>query len=112
MEITFINQRLQKLCNSASKLIGEYGPKMATKIQQRLAELAAADNLEQLRNVPGHYHELSQNLAGLLAVSLIQPDRLAFKPTDSPRPQKADGGLDWSMVTKVTIVGIGDYHGS
>jgi len=110
MDVTFTNQKLQKLCNSAGKLNGQYGPKLAAKIRQRLAEIAAADNLEQLRSLPGHYHELTQNLAGTIAVSLIGADRLVFKPTDNPPPRRTDGGLDWSRVTKVTIVDIGDYH--
>lgn len=110
MEVTFTNQRLQKTCNSAGKLKGEYGTQMATVIQRRLADLAAADNLEQMRLLPGRCHELTQNLSGLLAMDLVHPKRLGLKPTDDPRPEKADGGLDWSRVTKVTIVGIGDYH--
>ncbi len=110
MEVAFANQRLHRLCNSASRLRGEYGPRMATLIQRRLADLVAADNLEIMRSVPGRCHELKQNLSGLIAVDLVHPDRLVFEPTDDPRPEKADGGLDWSRVTRITIVGIGDYH--
>jgi proteic killer suppression protein len=110
MELTFDKQRLQKICNSASKLNGEYGPRMAAVIRQRLFDLAAAENLDVMRSLPGRCHELTQNLAGLLAMDLVHPDRLVFRPTDEPPPEKADGGLDWSRVTRITIVGIGDYH--
>jgi proteic killer suppression protein len=55
-------------------------------------------------------HELTQNLKGLLAVNLVHPDRLAFRVANNPLPQKADGGLDWSKVTRIEIAGIGDYH--
>lgn len=111
MEVSFVNSKLQKVCNSSKKLRGEYGPRMADLIQQRLAELADSETLDDMRMLTGaKCHELTQNLKGLLAVALVHPDRLAFKPKNSPLPTKPDGGLDWSQVTHVEIVGIGDYH--
>jgi toxin HigB-1 len=111
MEVSFANSKLQKLCNSSKKLRGEYGPRMANLIQQRLAELADADTLEDLRMIPGaRCHELTQNLKGLLAVALVHPDRMAFRPNESPLPKKQDGGLEWSKVKHIEIAGIGDYH--
>ena len=111
MEVSFANSKLQKTCNSAKKLRGEYGPRMADLIQQRLAELADADTLEDMRVIPGaKCHELTQNLRGLLSVVLVHPDRLAFRPKESPLPKKQDGGLEWSKVKHIEIVGIGDYH--
>ncbi len=72
MEVSFTNSKLQKICNSAKKLRGDYGPRMADLIQQRLAELVDADTLEEMRTIPGaNCHELTQNLKGLLAVSLV-----------------------------------------
>lgn len=111
MEITFTNHKLAKLCNSASKLRGEYGSRMAKLIQQRLLELAAASTLEEMRSVTGaRCHELSQNWRGYLAVDLVHPDRLVFRPSDEPTPKKPDGGLDWAQVRTIEITGIGDYH--
>jgi proteic killer suppression protein len=110
MEVSFSNSKLQKTCNSANKLRGEYGPRMAELIQQRLADLAEAETLEEMRLLPGRCHELTQNLKGCLALDLVHPDRLAFRPNQTPIPKKADGGLNWLQVTKIEIVGIGDYH--
>lgn len=111
MEVFFSNSKLQKTCNSAKKLRGEYGPRMAELIQQRLAELADAATLDEMRTIPGaRCHELTQNLKGLLAVDLVHPKRLAFRPADSPQPRKPEGGLDWSRVTRIEVAGIGDYH--
>jgi hypothetical protein len=45
MEVSFSGAKLQKLCNSAAKLRGEYGPRMATLIQQRISELADSETL-------------------------------------------------------------------
>jgi toxin HigB-1 len=110
MLVTFGTAKLQKLCNSASKLRGEYGPRMAMLIQQRLAELDAAEVLDDMRHVTGaRCHELTGNLKGSLAVDLVHPDRLVFKP-DEPVPKLKDGGLDWTQVRSIQVVGIGDYH--
>lgn len=110
MEISFTNSKLAKVCNSESKLRGEYGPVLARWIQQRLGELDAAVNLEVMRHLPGNCHELKQNLKGLLAINLVGAERLAFKPDHEPLPTLAGGELDWSKVTKIIVVGIGDYH--
>ncbi len=111
MEVSFSGAKLQKLCNSAAKLRGEYGSRMTALIQQRLSELANAETLSVMRTIPGaHCHELSQNLKGHLAVTLVQPNRLVFKPGENPIPRRPDGGLDWEQVRSVVIVGIGDYH--
>jgi len=110
MDVTFATAKLQKLCNSQGKLRGEYGPRMADVIQRRLADLAAVDTLAVMRNLPGRCHELTGDLKGCLALDLVHPDRLIFKPTDDPPPQIKGGGMDWPEVRSVEVVGIGDYH--
>jgi proteic killer suppression protein len=110
MEISFATSKLAKLCNSEKKLRGAYGPRMAGAIQQRLMDLDAAETLESMRAVPGRCHQLSENLAGLFAVDLVHPDRLVFAPDHDPVPRLSGGGVDWSQVTRIEIVGIGDYH--
>ena len=110
MEISFATSKLAKLCNSEKKLRGDYGPRMATVIQQRLMDLAAAETLESMRSIPGRCHSLTQNLDGLFAVDLVHPDRLVFVPDHDPVPQLKNGGVDWTKVTMIEVAGIGDYH--
>ena len=111
MEISFATPKLQKLCNNANKLRGEFGPKCAVKIQCRLAELGAAECLEDLRNLPGpRCHELKADRDGQLAVDLEHPKRLIFVPNHDPVPVGVNGGLDWQNVTQVQIIEICDYH--
>ena len=111
MEIHFAKPKLAKLCNSDKKLRGKYGPRMSSLIQQRLVELNDAESLEMLRYLPAlRCHELKGDLKGLLAVDLVHPDRLLFRPDHDPAATTDDGGLDWARVTKIEIVGIGDYH--
>lgn len=111
MDVSFSTSKLAKICNSAKKLRGEYGPRMAALVQQRLGELQNADTLEDMRHLPGaRCHELKANLGGHLAVDLVHPNRLVFKPDHDPVPVRDDGGLNWKEVTAVEVVGIGDYH--
>ena len=83
---------------------------MAQLIQERLASLRAAETLEVMRTLPGRCHELTSDLKGYLALDLVHPDRLVFKPLDDPLPQLKGGGLDWGGVRSVEIWRIGDYH--
>jgi toxin HigB-1 len=110
VNVTFDRAREQKLCNSASQLKAEYGPRMAGLIQQRLSDLAAAETLEVMRSLPGRGHELTANLQGYLAVDLVHPARLLFKPIDDPLPRLKGGGLNWKEVRNIEIWRIGDYH--
>jgi hypothetical protein len=36
--------------------------------------------------------------------------RLLFIPDQNPMPRKEDGGLDWTQVIAVKIVGVRDTH--
>lgn len=73
-------------------------------------DLRAATCLEDMRQLPGRCHELKWNRAGQFAVSLDGLNRLIFEPANDPIPSKPDGGIDWSQVTSISIVGVEDYH--
>ena len=83
----------------------------AKKVKQRMAELLAASNLEEIGMLPAaKCHELTGQRAGELAVSISGNYRLIFEPNHNPAPEKEDGGLDWSLVTDIRILEIEDYH--
>jgi len=111
MDISFASKKLAKLCNSQKEMRGKLGARGAEKLAQRLAELAAADTLEDMRHLPNaRCHELTADRKGQLAVDLVHPKRLIFEPDHDPVPTKEDSGLDWSAVTQILIVAIVDYH--
>lgn len=88
-----------------------FGKALAERLQQRLAELKAADTLDDISRLPPvRCHELSQDRKGQLAVDLVHPKRLIFEPDHNPAPRRADGGLDWSHVTKICVIEVVDYH--
>lgn len=110
MEITYANNQIRKICTiekKAKKELGQIGAKILTG---RLKQIAEVENLEQLRFMPGNWHELTGDRWGQLACSLEGLSRLVFEPDNDPKPTKIDGGLDWSRVTSISIIEIIDYH--
>lgn len=79
-------------------------------LRRRLAMLRGAATLADLRDAPGHCHELSGDRAGRLALRLTGNMRLVFIPDHEPVPTNDDGGLTWEAVTKVSIEEVVDYH--
>lgn len=49
--------------------------------------------------------------SGQLSVDLDHPYRLIFIPDHDPAPRREDGGLEWSQVTAIKILGVEDTHG-
>ncbi len=111
MIIYFRSNKLQKICNNKSYSTRMYGPKMASKLQQRLMELKAATCLDDIsRKPPPRCHQLSGDREGQLSVDLEHPRRLYFIPANDPIPETKDGGLDWRNVTEIEITEIFNPH--
>lgn len=110
MEVRFLSARLAKECNDSALLRRAHGEQRAKLIRRRLDSICAAAVLEDLRNVPGRLHELKSDRKGQLSMDLDGPYRLLFVPDHDPVPCKPDGGMDWSQITAVLIVGIEDTH--
>ncbi len=110
MELTFADDKLEKKYNSQKLLQQDYGPERAERVGRRLGNLRDAPTLEAMRNLPGRCHELKNNLDERLAIDVDGPYRLLFEVANDPIPRKPDGGLDWSRVTGIRILGITNYH--
>lgn len=110
MELSFESKKFENLCNEHRKLVTKHGPKRAKKIRQRLDDLRAADNFDVMKKLPGRFHALVGDREGTFSLDLDHPNRLIFKPNDDPLPERESGGLDWSKVTKVLIIGVEDTH--
>lgn len=110
MDITFSTTKFEKECNEQKRLVQRYGPVNAKRLRQRLDDLRAAPHLEMMRQLPGRCHELLGDRAGQLSLDLDHPYRLIFEPAHDPVPRKEDGGLDWSQVTAIRLLGVEDTH--
>ncbi len=110
MEITFKSRKLQKQLTNPKELAKNFG-RLARKINQRINELVAAENLSTMRTIPAaRCHELTGDRKGELAVDISANYRLIFEPNHKPPPKNTDGGLNWHEVTKIRINDIKDYH--
>jgi toxin HigB-1 len=81
-------------------------------LKRRLASLAAAPTLADMTGIPGHCHQLLADRTQQFAVDLRGAFRLIFRPDHDPLPVLADGGIDRSLVTKIVIMEVANYHDS
>lgn len=111
MKLFYKNKKLEKSVVSTTNIKMNYGTR-AKKVNQRLQELKAAPTLQTMRNIPSaNCHELEGYLKGQLAIDISGNHRIIFEPNYNPLPVKEDGGLDWTKVSEITIIDIGeDYH--
>lgn len=98
------------MANDDRKRQAEYGKTRSDKIKQRLGDLFDAVTLEDVRHLPGNYHELSGNRKGQWACDLDQPYRLIFIPHEEPIPTDPNGKYIWIEIKGVEIIEIVNYH--
>lgn len=110
MELSFGDKKLEKLANDYKKCQKEFGQIRAKLYNKRLLDLRNAETLEDVRNLPGHYHELIEDRKGQWACDLDQPYRLIFEPHEQPIPTDKTGKYIWLEIKGVEILEITDYH--
>lgn len=110
MKITFSDKKFEKLVNDDRKLVKEFGKHRAEKIRLRLAQLRFAANLEEVRCLPGNYHELTNIRKGQWACDLDQPYRLVFIPQENPIPLNEHGQYVWMKIKGIEVVEVVNYH--
>ena len=110
MDLHFKTEKLANECNNTKLLQRTYGDQRAKLMRRRLDSLRAAVTLADLRNLPGRLHELKGDRKWQLSFDLDGPNRLIFVANHHPIPTHPDGGMDWSQITAVTILGVEDTH--
>lgn len=111
MEISFRSKKLEKIASNRRKCQKELGLIRAELLFQRLSDLYIATTLEDVRYLPGHYHELTGDRKGQWACDLDQPYRLIFEPHEDPVPTDDNGRYVWIEIKGVEIIEIVNYHG-
>ncbi len=110
MDIQFKTEKIEAEYNSSKLLLKKHGEARAKLIRRRLDALRAAVVLEDMRNTAGRLHELKGDRKGQFSLDLDGPYRFLFLAANEPVPLREDGGMDWSRITAVTILGIEDTH--
>lgn len=110
MQILFSSGEDSDDWNDSRRLVRRHSTHRAKLIRRRLDDMRAAQTLDVMRNLPGRCHELRGNRAGQLSIDLDGPYRLLFEVGDNPVPLKPDGGLDWTKVTTIVVLGVENTH--
>lgn len=110
MEIYFADKDLENYAKDERLCVRKMGQKQAEIFYKRLDQLRNAQTLEDVRYLPGHYHELSGDRKGQWACDLEQPNRLIFEPMEKPIPTTEAGTYIWLAIKAVDIVEITNYH--
>ncbi len=110
MKITFTSKKLEKLVKNDRKMVKELGSLRTSTLKKRLTQLKFASNLEDVRHLPGNYHELKNNRKGQWSCDLDQPYRLIFAPQENPIPTNEDGQNIWIEISGIEVIEIIIYH--
>jgi len=110
MNVTFSDKKFQKIVNDDRKMDRVFGKIRAEKLRVRLIQLEDAETLEEVRYLPGNYHELIGDRKGQWACDLDQPYRLIFKPHEEPIPENEHGQYIWLEILGVEIIEVVNYH--
>ena len=110
MNISFESKDLRKYANDDRLAVRKLGARRAELFKQRLDDLRAAETLEDVRHLPGHYHEMRENRKGQWACELDQPYRLIFEPHENPIPTNEHAQNNWLEIKGVESVENVNYH--
>ena len=111
MLIIYKNSKLEKEFCDLKLLKRRWGDKQGYLIAQRLDQIRAAENLEDLAKLPQlRVHELKGNRKGQISLDVKHPYRLLIVPDHRETPLKEDGGLDWLKITRIKVLGVEDTH--
>ena len=110
MEIIFDSNKLRKYANDDRLAEKNLGKRVAEIYKRRLDDLEAAESLEDVRYLPGRFHELKSPRKGQWACDLEHPYRLIFTPIEIPIPTNNHGNYIWIKIKGVEILEIVDYH--
>lgn len=92
VKISFVDAELALACNDDALRAKRFGPVLAPVLRRRLAELAAASHLAELRGLP--QARLRRRPGGLLLVALGPTADLRLRPGGDPPPPPEEAPVD------------------
>lgn len=107
MELAFTTRSLRLLCESKTKANKELGEETAEKFIRRLADLRAAICINDL--VAGNPRELNHSSEQQFAINISDDLNIIFCANHNTNPLLKCSKIDWSKVTRIKILKIGEY---
>ncbi len=110
VKLSFKTRKLEKQLTDPAMMQKKFG-QMAKKVNQRMKELRAAENLEDLMSIPAaRCHLLHGDKKDCYAVDISGNHRLIFEPDHHPLPRKDDNSVNHLKITDIRILNTEDYH--
>lgn len=107
MKVKTSSEKLGKMLADSRALQKKYGKQVATKVNQRYAELRGADNLSEIStNPPTRLHPLQGTMQDTYAIDLTSNVRMVVKGYNDDGEQTTNR----AEAVEVVIVDILDYH--
>ena len=110
MEISFATKKLEQCAKDLKTAKREWGEKRTAIFFKRITTILAANTFEDLRHVPGHFHELTGDRKGQWGCDLDQPYRLIITPPQDSVDRDAQGNFIWTKISRTVVVEIVNYH--
>lgn len=108
MEIAFSSSSLRAVCENEENAESELGTSVASALRRRLADLRSATNISDL--LVGDPHPVDGETGDPMAVNLSESHRIVFCANHPKKPLNAEGGVDWSKVSRIKILRIEKNH--
>jgi hypothetical protein len=102
LDLAFDTQLLRNLCESDQKAKQKLGRAVAEQLKRRVADLRAANTIDDL--VASSPYALDGSAS--LAVELSDGWRVVFAANHTKVPVVGSGAIDWSAVNRIRIVAI------
>jgi hypothetical protein len=102
MELSFRTKALRDTCASGAMLNRKFGPALAEAIRRVLADLRAASSIQEV--APG---DVAIDASGNgVTVKIGARHCLRLEPNHMPVPADGSGRVDWTLVSRVKLMGI------
>jgi hypothetical protein len=100
VEIAFATRQLRALCEDHSKAVQELGQATADELKRRLADLRAAESLQDLVASPPAQCDDPMEMS----VATGNIARLILRCNHARVPRCAEGAVDWTAVERIKIM--------
>ncbi len=106
MYITFQSKKLRALCESMHNANENLGEKLASKLRARLSDITVADNILTLP--VGSPEVCFEEGEECITITLLGDKKMGFVCGNTIQPKNQDNTIDWSQVSRIRLVFIGD----
>lgn len=102
MQLAFETKRLRDICENEERAADELGTKVAEQLKRRLADLRAAESIEEMPNIVKPSKGSTK-----CSVRFAEDRSIVFCANHNPNPTSQSGKIDWAKVRRIRILEIG-----